>query len=63
MTHTNFFDAIFRIFRVKLGGLDMKTGKTSKFIKIDLYMGSPTHKLWAFWGYPCINPTKIRSQF
>ena len=35
------FDAVFGIFRVKLWGLDMKIGKISKFIKIELYMGSP----------------------
>ena len=39
-----FFIAIFGIFRVKLGGLDMKIGKTSKFIKIDLYMSIPTYE-------------------
>ena len=38
-------DAIFGIFRVKLGGLDMKTGKTAKFIKINLYMTIPKHNL------------------
>ena len=36
-----FCDAIFGIFRVKLGGLDMKIEKTSEFIKVDLY-------LWAY---------------
>ena len=29
--------------RVKLGGLDMKIGKISKFLKIDLYIGSPMY--------------------
>ena len=42
------FDAIFGIFRVELGGLDMKTGKISKFIKINLYMTIPTHRLICF---------------
>ena len=31
---------------IKLGGLDMNIGKTSKYIKIDLYMAIPTHSLW-----------------
>ena len=31
------------VIRIKLGGLDMKIGKTSEFIKIDLNMGSPTY--------------------
>ena len=29
---------------IKLGGLDVKIGKTSKFIKIDLNMGSPKYE-------------------
>ena len=39
-----FFIAIFGIFGVKLGGPDMKIGKTSKFIKIDLYMIIPRYE-------------------
>ena len=37
---------MYEISTVKLGGLVMKIGKISKFVKIDLYMGSPRDRPW-----------------
>ena len=36
---------IFGIFAVKRGGLGMEIGKTSKFLKIELYMTIPTDQV------------------
>ena len=38
-----YFDLFFSKIAMKLGGLDMNIGKTSKYIKIDLYMAIPTY--------------------
>ena len=43
--HQKNFDPIFGIFRVELGGLGMEIGKTSKFLKIELYMTIPTDQV------------------
>ena len=55
---------IFGISGVELGGLDMKIGKTSKFIKIDLYMSIPTFYIFVenfYTPYQDLHHTRMSS--
>ena len=45
------FDKIFGIFRLKIGGLEMKTWKTDKFIKIRLYMSIPRYWSTLYYNF------------